>query len=311
MSSFRVCRSLFALSTAGALILGGCKDSSPTASRAGTLSLLLTDAPGDVRKAVITIAGIYLPSAGGEIALRETPVTTDLVTLANSTADLVKDAVIPAGSYTQLRFLISGGYIEAENADGSTSLYASSPNYVGLPAGARVSGTLQMPSLAQSGLKVNLPGGAVSIAGDSKVILIDFDVARSFGKAAGNSGQWVMQPTVTATDLTMTGAVTVTLARADTVTLPLIDGARVTLGQYHAVLSTIAGAREELALTDANSDGVFDGTFRFLTPGTYQVDLRAPSDSVQYTTRPTRPTTVTVGSGATATQAFVITSARK
>jgi hypothetical protein len=101
------------------------------------------------------------------------------------------------------------------------------------------------------------------------------------------------------------------VARADTVTLPTINDAPVTLAQFKAVLSNAAGSREELALTDANGDGIFEGEFRFVTPGTYQLDLKAPSDSVQFTTNPVRPVSITVTTGTPATTAFVITSARK
>lgn len=191
---------------AGALVLvGAAACESSTGLRTGQISLLLTDAPGDVVTAVVTIEQIYLQGAegdeGGRVILRDTPFTTDLLTLVDSTVVLLEDVTIPARSYGQLRFVISGGYIEVENDDASTtSIYASSPTYAGLPVDAVVDGSLQMPSFAQSGLKVNLPNDAVLILEDETVVLlVDFDVAQSFGKAAGNSGQWVMTPVLQAT----------------------------------------------------------------------------------------------------------------
>jgi len=84
---------------------------------------------------------------------------------------------------------------QVEGEAGATTIYASSPDYAGLPAGAVVGGTLVMPSLAQSGLKVNLPDDAVVIGEDEVVTLVvDFDVAQSFGQMAGGSGSWVMTP---------------------------------------------------------------------------------------------------------------------
>lgn len=300
----------------GLVGLGACDDASPTVSGSGRVSLLLTDAPGDFRKAVVTISSVYLQAGegddgGGRLVLRDTPVTTDLLTLANATSDLVKDVTVPAGTYAQLRFVITGGYVEVENANGTTSIYASSPTYAGLPAGAVVAGDLQMPSFAQSGLKVTLPDGGLRVDGDQKILLVDFDVARSFGRAAGNSGRWVMSPVLTATNVTTTATARVTVAKADSVTLPSINNTALTVGSFKAVLSNDAGSRELLELTDSNSDGVFEGTFRFVAPGTYRVDLQAPSDSVQFTTNPARPLSITVGSGSSATHALVITSARK
>jgi len=193
-------RALAALATAAFVLVAGVSCDSPTALKSGKLSLLLTDAPGDVVKAVVTIDQIYLQpsesSDAGRIILRDDDVTTDLLTLVDSTQSLISDFVIPAGSYSQLRFVISGAYIEVEgDVAGTTTIYASSPSYAGLPSGAVVGGQLQMPSFAQTGLKVQLPGDALVIGDDASVTLVvDFDVAESFGKAAGASGMWVMSP---------------------------------------------------------------------------------------------------------------------
>ncbi len=187
------------LAAALALSLAALACDSPTALRTGTLNVYLTDAPGDVLSAVVTIDQIYLQGdsgdAEGRIVLRDEDVTTDLLTLVDSTQALIEGAEIPAGRYGQLRFVISGAYIVVEGEAGATEIYASSPTYAALPADAVVTGSLQMPSFAQSGLKVNLPGDAITVAADGTVsLVVDFDVAQSFGKLAGSSGQWVMTP---------------------------------------------------------------------------------------------------------------------
>ena len=193
---------LVAIATAS---LAGCGDA--TAPDPGRISLLLTDAPGDVRTAVVTISQIYLqgtdgeeaPPQGGRLVLREDDVTVDLLTLEDEMMSLVDDIEVPGGRYAQLRFVITGGYIEVEQADGSTKIYASSPIYDGLPDGAQVNGLLIMPSFAQSGLKVNLPGDQLLVDGDEQTLLVDFDVSQSVGQQAGASGNWVMQPVIQAT----------------------------------------------------------------------------------------------------------------
>ena len=285
--------------------LGACSDS--TGVGPGKISILLTDAPGDVKAAVVTISEIYLQGSD-RVVLRDEPVTIDLLTLANSTALLVDEATVPAGTYSQLRFVITDAYIEVENGDGTTNIYASSPSYAGLPPGARVAGELQMPSLAQSGLKVDLPGGAVRIEGDQRILLVDFDVAQSFGHIAGGSGRWVMHPVVHATDFVATGTLTATLRPAQGVTLPTVNNHLVTLGEFKAALSNSAGSREELPMTDANGDGVYEAIFRFLVPGAYSLDLVAPS-TINFVTTPARPLAVQVGSGVTGTSDFTLTSA--
>jgi hypothetical protein len=282
-----------------------CSDS--TGVGPGKISILLTDAPGDVKSAVVTISQIYLQGSG-RVVLRDDPVTIDLLELADSTAMLVDEATVPAGTYSQLRFVVTDAYIEVENADGTTSIYASSPGYAALPLGSRVVGELQMPSLAQSGLKVNLPGGEIRISGDQRILLVDFDVAQSFGHAAGGSGRWVMHPVVHATDFVATGTVTATLRPGQGVTLPVVSEHQVTLGEFKAALTNAGGSREELAMTDANGDGVYEAIFRFLVPGAYSLDLVGPT-TIDFATTPARPLAVQVGSGATVASDFTLTSA--
>ena len=168
----------------------------------GKLDLMLTDAPGDVVTAMVTIDQIYLQSGddtgdeSGRIILRDEDVTVDLLTLSDATMDLIVGAEIPVGSYKQLRFVISGGYIEVEGAS-ANAIYASSADYAGLPVGATVDGTLQMPSFASSGLKVMVPGDAVVIQEDlTTTLVVDFDVALSFGQATGGGTGWVMHPVI-------------------------------------------------------------------------------------------------------------------
>lgn len=185
--------------------LGVAACDSGSEPRRGEMTLLLTDAPGDVLAAVVTIDQVYLQpnEAGtdGRVVLRDEDLTTDLLTLENTTQEIIDAALVPVGDYTQLRIVVSGAYLEVEAEDGSSLIFASSPDYAGLPAGAIVAGSLQMPSLAQSGLKVNLPDGVVVINEDESITLvIDFDVLQSFGQEAGGSGQWVMTPVLNATE---------------------------------------------------------------------------------------------------------------
>ena len=180
------------------LVFGGC-DSTSSNNGNGHVSLLLTDAPGDVLAAVVTISAVRLQGNDGSVVLLDAPFTTDLLDLAGTTALLAEDVEVENGRFREIRFVISGGYIEVDNGDGTSSFYASSPNYPALPPQAVSPGHLQMPSLGSSGLKVKLPGNVLVVDDDDHVILVDFDASQSFGHVAGNSGQWVMHPVITAT----------------------------------------------------------------------------------------------------------------
>jgi hypothetical protein len=279
-------------------LLAACGESGPAGTT--SLSIKLKDAPGDLHTAVVTIEAVELVGSGGVTVLSTGATTVDLLTLASQTADLVTDAVVASGSYSQLRFRISGGYIEVENADGSTSIYASSPTYAGLPAGAPVAGTLQMPSFAQSGLKVTMADGALEILGDQKVLLVDFDVQQSFGHGAGQSGGWAMHPVITGGEIGVSAGVRATVRLAPGVVGALADvSAALTDANDVAVGSA--------PLTDADADGVFEASFSFLAPGTYHLSLTPPA-GVSLVTDPVTPFELTLTSGQQLTAALTVTA---
>ncbi|HEV8456113.1 MAG TPA: DUF4382 domain-containing protein [Gemmatimonadales bacterium] len=287
-----------------ALPLASCSDSATQNNPGGQprVTVRLTDAAGDIVAAVVTISEINLQGSDGKVVLMSSPVTTDLVDLANNTATLVDAVAVPAGTYTQLRFVITGGYVEVENADGTTSIYASSPTYSGLPAGAVVTGDLQMPSLAQSGLKVDFPSTELEIDEDQD-FLVDFNVSESFGKQAGNSGKWVMRPVIKGAVFTTAATVVATLKLNTGVTLPVPPSGAVTLAAFKANLNG-----EVINFSDPDGDGVFEARFRFLLPGTYALSVQVPA-GLGITTNLTLPVNVTVDAGETETVAVVIQTA--
>jgi len=300
------------LSAAAALAaVTACSSSETT-----RLSIHLTDAPGDVKAAVVTLTRITLQGQGGETVLSDATTTVSLLDLANAATPLVEDAIVPRGTYEQLRFHVSGGYVEVADPGGTgTLVYASSPDYEGLPPGTHVDGLLKMPSYAQSGLKVTLPADALVLETDAKILLVDFDVAQSFGHEAGGSGSWVMHPVIKGADIALSGNVVATLALAPGVTLPVVDAQQVTLGRFKAVLVTPAPAdgpegtpdsREEQPFVDVNGAWIAD--FKFLLPGSYGLDVVGPA-GVAFATIPAVPAPITVAGGRATQVDFKITSA--
>jgi hypothetical protein len=293
----------FLLVACAALALGSCSESSGPGGDGDTrLAIHLTDAPGDVTAAVVTISEVDLQGGpNGRVNLLAAPVTVDLVDLAQTTTAIVADADIEAATYGELRFVITGGYVEVDEGGGATSIYASSSTYAGLPAGAVVAGDLQMPSLGQSGLKVKFDDALVL---DGEVdLLVDFDVAQSFGHAAGQSGNWVMHPVITGGRLEAAATVTASIRLAAGVTLPAVGGVTLTLADFKASL-----AGEALAFTDTDSDGTWTAVFRFVVPGQYQVALVAPA-GLSVVTAPVGPVSVDLESGASDTVDFVVENA--
>jgi uncharacterized protein DUF4382 len=285
-----------------ALPLASCSDTGTQNTGQPRVTVRLTDAAGDIVSAVVTISEVNMEGSNGKVVLLSAPVTTDLVDLANNTATLVDAAPVPAGTYTQLRFVITGGYVEVDNGDGTTSIYASSPTYSGLPAGAVVTGDLQMPSLAHSGLKVDFPATDLEITEDQD-LLVDFDVSQSFGHLAGNSGKWVMHPVIKGAEFTTAATVIATLKLNTGVTLPVPPTGAVTLAAFQANLNG-----ETINFSDPDGDGVFEARFRFLLPGTYALSVQVPT-GLGITTNLTLPVDVTVDPGETESVAVVIQTA--
>jgi hypothetical protein len=276
-------------------LLAGCSMSSPS-SQDARISVLLKDAPANVTHAVVTISEIDLVGDGGSQVLSTTEHTTDLLTLANDVTTLVDAAPIPAGTYSQLRFVITGAYIEVDGA-----IYASSPDYAGLPAGTPPGsvGVLRMPSYGQSGLKVVFDGG-VTIADGTTTLVVDFDVSQSFGHAAGSSGAWVMHPVVRGARLEETGQVEATLS-AGAVVLP----GGTTLGDFWAEL--IPSGETTGVLVQFTSQGeTYAADFSFVLPGDYTLVVVPPTGFTCTTDPVSAP--VTVVGGGTASAAFTLTA---
>ncbi|MCH7640293.1 MAG: DUF4382 domain-containing protein, partial [Bacteroidetes bacterium] len=206
-----------------------------------------------------------------------------------------------AGRYHQLRLVISGGYIEVEDDDGGSTIYASSDDYAA-EQGVVADGRLQMPSYASSGLKITLPNELAEIEGDQNIVLLDFDVTESYGRQAGNSGMWVMHPVVHASGLAFTGEVSVSLVLDDDVTLP--DG--VTLADFSAELDK-GGDVLSIAFADLDEDDIYTVDFLYLAPGLYPMVIAAP-EGLTITTDSELSFDVSVLSGTVEVVTIVITS---
>jgi hypothetical protein len=268
------------------LALAACSDATEP-SGTTQLTILLTDAPGDVVEAVVTIERIELVGNGGEsgkLVLRDDPWTGDLLDLSNQVVVLVEDAIVPEGVYSQLRFIIPEACISVEAVAPEDEYIYSSDSAMGAECSGTPAGALQLPSFANTGIKTNL-GGSIAVSGDQKVLLVDFDVSESFGHQAGASGMWVMTPVIHTTDFGLTGSISVSVAFDAGVTVP--EG--VALEDFKVSLE----GTEELSLAE---DGT--ATFLYLVPGDspFSLDL-IPPDGHTVTTDASLPTDVSVTSG--------------
>ena len=279
------------------LVLGACDSTDPAGD--ASLSILLTDMPGDVSQAVVMIEDVQLVGGeGGPISLMTSgPWTGDLTDLENEFTSLVDGAVVPAGTYGQLRLIVPEACIGVETegeTDDTDEVYTSNGAETVACEGIET-GTLHMPSLAQTGIKVVFDG-ALEVRSDQMIYMIDFDVEQSFGKQAGSSGRWVMTPVVHGAELAFTGTVDLSVELADGVELP-------TGVAFEDFEATFAGG-SPVALTTEGDVGT--ATFLYVLPGTWQLDL-VSDDVSSFTSDPSVPFDVDVTSDEATTVGVTIT----
>jgi hypothetical protein len=187
------------------LVLGlaACEDSTSPRD-AARVSVFLTDAPGDVESVWIRIDGLTLVGdEHGDIDLPgdfdELIEVSDLVDRAKQ---LVSEATIEVDSFRQIRLMLGDAVLVTKQGRVFATAGADLPDGVDDDD----VGELHCPSCAQTGIKVVFNGPRPRVEeGENVNILIDFDVAQSFGKQAGNSGRWIMRPVVHGTFTTEPG----------------------------------------------------------------------------------------------------------
>ena len=311
---------LLTATLAFALVVGisGCSDDGTSPDGTASVTVLLTDAPGDVSKAWVDLSEIYLQGAadgGGPVTLVTGPTDwIELTELAGQTLVLAEAADVPAGTYGQLRFRVDRAALLT--TDGL--LYAT-PDAGELPPdpeldGLDLAGTLHCPSCGQSGLKANMPGGALQAPGGGEVIaVLDLDVAQSYGHQAGAAARWVMHPVMNVTDLGLSGRIEGTVSLADGVTIPECGvGVPRDVSEF-VPLATPTGETDAFS---AEVDEV-DGTYALapLPPGSYDMAYEeeitfagTPSYELAFVAE-VSTTPVDVTSGGTTTVDYTITSA--
>lgn len=295
-----------------AFALGACDDESVNGTGDARLTVMLTDAPGDLEDAFVKISKVVLirnaadstsQNATGRIEI--TPDVTGYIDLLNLTGgrvmELIDSEAVEAGSYSQVRVVVDEAYIRLK--DGRVFATAGAD----LPAGVTAAGTLKCPSCSQSGYKVNFGGAGLNIQ-DNSTIVLDFDAHQSFGHEAGKSGQWIMRPVLRATATTIRlGTIKGNVTLGTAVTLPTCGGAATTLAQF--IPLAVLGTDTLAGTTDAA------GAFRIsaVLPGTYTLGFAREltftnGDSLTIAATPS-VATIAVAQGDSVTANYSVTAA--
>jgi hypothetical protein len=171
---------------------GGSSDSGGT----GTLSASLTDSAGSYKAVYITVESLEVHTGGNDNNKNnwETiPMDTDTINLCeltNGVFEKLGSIRLDTGKYTQMRLHLSE---DPENTDELNILSQIHPvgNYVILED--NTVHELKIPSGYQTGVK--LVKGFTINDNQTTEIILDFDASRSVVEA-GNSGQWLLKPTI-------------------------------------------------------------------------------------------------------------------
>ncbi len=184
-------KKLIGLCVLGVLIVIGCSKEEPGGTIAGkaTLSMALTDAPGDYEQVNVDVQSIRVHISGAELDSTEadslsdgdsgwlempiTPQIYNLIELQDSSALLFDQLEVSEGRISQIRLVL--GDSNTVKLEGDSVLY-----------------DLKVPSGMQSGLKLNFQ--QTLVADSTYNILIDFDAEKSVNQQ-GN-GQYQMKPVI-------------------------------------------------------------------------------------------------------------------
>jgi hypothetical protein len=266
-----------------------------------SVSVLLTDAPGDVSSAWVRIDEIWLQGSNGgqgREMLLDTPTDwIELTELVGATLTIVDAVPVSEGVYGQMRLRVAEAALES--ADGS--LFATAEDLPPAYADREPDGPLHCPSCSQSGFKVNMPGGALHAAGGSSIVVLDFDVSQSFGHEAGASGRWVMHPVMHATEIALSGSASGTVTLDSGLSFPTCGGAVRTLEDFVPLFTPDGGGEAFSGVVSVTDPADTQGTYAisFLPPDDYDPGYLAPielanGDRIVFeaTVAPTGPVTV-------------------
>lgn len=199
MKCFKSCGIIFML-FASFIIFSCGGGGGSNSGEVGTISMSLTDAMSNEFKAVyVTIEDVQVHNDVWEdgnwesVSAPNLPKTFNLYDLTNGVREEIGLADIEAGTYTQMRLIIAtvpdNGINELDEAHPFANyVIDTDDNYH----------DLKIPSGIQTGIKI-VHGFNIS-NGQTTELLLDFNAEKSV-IVAGNSGNWLLKPTIKIADI--------------------------------------------------------------------------------------------------------------
>lgn len=254
----------------GLAFLSGCDGSSSNSSSgSGKLSLYLTDVPSDRYQAVyVSIDEVLVHQGDGEDDATEDDAdgwqvvaapraTYNLLDLVNGAMKKLATSGLDAGTYTQMRLMLKDTPDNGDNLLGQKHPYAS---YIIDKEDAVHE--LKVPSGYQSGIK--LVHAFEIISGLTVELILDFDAMKSVVQA-GNSGNFILKPTIKVLGTQDNGIVSGTITDAGNAVL---SGVTVSAQVADADAAAIEDQVTVVTSTLTDQDGEYS---MYLTPGRYLI----------------------------------------
>lgn len=279
MSSLKVLSICFSI-----VFLISCSDGGGGSGSAGTgtLALSLADNSTEEYRAVyITIKNVEVHLGGNEnspnswqmidlpidpgTGLPKERMTVNLLELVNGVREDLGITVLETGHYTQMRLIIDSEPDDTINILSQNHSYA---NYLIVQSNPPNVYELKIPSGFQTGVKI--VGGFDINTNQTTELILDFDACRSVVQA-GNSGNWLLKPTIQIAHLedfsTINGIVTDGSDAG-------IEGALVSAQIFNGG-DTATKDDDELIIQAATITDL-NGEYKlFVTPGTYNLVVYA------------------------------------
>jgi hypothetical protein len=249
-------RFYFFLMVFASMLIAGCSGggggSSSGGGGTGTLALSLTDSSTDEYKGVfVTVKDVQVHLGGPESKpgswksanMPIKPLTIDLLELTNGVREDLGLATLDADNYTQMRLILD------------EDIPAGHPyaNYVVTNDPQPVVHELKVPSGYKTGVKI-VQGFEIE-TGKITELTLDFDALRSVVRA-GNSGQWLLKPTIKVATLKEYAIVSGRASSNDDT--EGIEGALVTVQQYNKDAGTEEKKVTVVASTITDEKGYYE-----------------------------------------------------
>jgi hypothetical protein len=235
------------------------------ASPTGTLKVLITDKayPFEfISEAIVTITRVQVRQGATDGSTTEDDssfVTIfedsqgkefNLVALQNGETDLLADAQVPVGTYTQMRLVITGGQVKLTNDEVFN---------------------LTVPSGATSGLKLNATFEVAE--GQITQLLMDFDLSRAFDVIPGSAVDNIDAIQEFRFSPSLQGAIRLVQTAATGQIAGVVTAAAATDPIASAAVTAFDASNNEVTTTATDENGVY--LLSGLPAGTYTVEFSA------------------------------------